>query len=418
MNVCSLNLVKLTQRYRIGEQESKAIRHVYQLGLLALKTNRTLVLPPMWKSRFGTCYRNPFSYYYHDKALSRYGIPSTTFESFQSWTSLRFTRPAARIYEVLSSIGEQHRSSRVLQHIAISESIDNISKGKRNHCLNDKAPRVTFGSSAISIYPLEMKWHLKQAAAVGLANDLVTLLKEESEDVVAVTWELRYPLFPVSANLHLEYAPRWAELAQLMANNIAPFIAIHWRMETVPVRHMQACAFGLVSTITSILHRNLESSFDGAQGDITTVYLATDYPLEGVAAVAHSGTFKDVNEAHHSAVNILKNAFSAGGLLSSLQLTSLGNEISRNKHKSVPHYQEMDPGLKGILDKMVVSRADWFIGGTKDCSRQRFVVCSEKALSILDSNPRSSFTGQIISSRQANDSLRNVVDYFGMVHSS
>lgn len=331
----------------------------------------------MWKSRFGTCYRNPFNYYYREEALARYEIPSITFELFQSWTTLRFTRPTARLHEILTTAPER-TPLRVLQHTTVSEAGENGSKGRRNNCLNEKAPRMIFNAPALTIQPLDSKWHLKNDGGSGLANDLVTLLKQESREVIAITWELRYPLYPVSMNLHLDYAPRWIELAQLMAKGISPFIAVHWRMETAPVHHMRACASELVSTINSMLHLNSRTSFGGTENlpskiqEINTVYLATDYPLEGNVAAPHSGTFKDVGPAHHDAINIFKSAFAASGELSSLKLTSLSGAIREYSHKSSIRYEDMDSGLIAILDKMVAIRANRFLSGTKECSRQRY----------------------------------------------
>lgn len=59
---------------RIGEQESKAMQHLYQLGLLARSLNRTLVLPNVDRARFGSCQAHPFEFYYQADALERLGI--------------------------------------------------------------------------------------------------------------------------------------------------------------------------------------------------------------------------------------------------------------------------------------------------------------------------------------------------------
>lgn len=375
VKIFSLVIGRVLFFLRIGEQESKGSRHVYQIGLLANQLNRTLVLPPMWKSRFGTCYRNPFSYYYHEKALSRFGVPSLTFEAFQLWTLRRFTPPRARVVEILSIISEYEQPYLVPHASVISTA--NPPTGKHNHCLAEKAARTVFTTPALSICPADPGWHTGAAQTKDVADAIVQRLAEDTNDVMAITWDLRYPLFPVSADAHLEYAPRWTEFAVSLSNNISPFIAVHWRMETVPANHMPACALALVSTINSILHLSWQNSISGSDevsSDITTVYLATDYPLEGPDATPHSGTFKDVNDEHHAAIRVLKDAFATGGDLASLKLTSLRGEMM-GRRDNVP-FDGMDSGLMGILDKEVAIHADVFLAGHKSCSRPR---CAQPA---------------------------------------
>lgn len=354
---------------RIGEQESKAIRHVEQLGLLAQKLNLTLVLPPMWKSRFSTCRPNPFTYYYERDVFAHHGIVSVTFEDFQQWTSRRFSKPSSRIYDILPW-NDENKPRPQSGHTAISESVDHISKGKRQHCLRRRTPRLTFTSTAITIQATVPRWYLNRNDAAGLANDIIMILQREARNIIAVTWELRHPLFPVSAEFPIEYARQWTALAESVSSKISPFIAIHWRMETVPTHHMRACASSLVSTIKSIYHLSRHKSLADTTNSIA-VYLATDYPLESSDAPAHSGTFRDLDEHHHAAVRYVVDAFSAGGELAALRLTSLAREVSANEDTYGIRFEDMDSGLRGILDKLIVIRSNWFVAGAKVCSRQR-----------------------------------------------
>ncbi|KAF8318385.1 hypothetical protein DL93DRAFT_2164995 [Clavulina sp. PMI_390] len=399
-------------RRRIGEQESKAIQHVFQLGLLAHKLNRTLVLPPMWKSRFGTCYRNPFEFYYQEEAFRYHDIPFISFEAFQEWTSQRATRPTGRAFHILSpAISDNELTT--LQLTNYSAAFYGTPKLLRNTCLLEKTPRLQLDESLSTIIqPFDPKWYIKPGAALGLSHDIIALFAKESREVLTVTWELRYPVLPVPPGLHVEYSLRWIDLAQVIASSISPFIAVHWRMETVPVEHMPACASGLVSSIQSLEHAGSSRTSHGADKIVfeispaATVYLATDYPLRSPGALAHSGTFKHVSELHHVAMRLLEAAFKDGGPLFGHKLTSLADELGRQDSGSLISYDESDPGLRAILDKLVAIRADWFLGGMKDCSRQ------------------SSFTDQIISTRsrviqeheqQKYYSLKNIVDYFSRV---
>lgn len=413
---------------RIGEQESKAIKHVHQLGLLAHKLNRTLILPPMWKSRFGTCYRNPFSYYYHEEALSRFGIPSVTFEAFQLWSSRRFSPPQARIYDILSSPTTESQQAR-LSYASVTQSRDIPSFSKHNHCLSDKAPRTSFKAPAVIIGPLKTRWHLNVEETNGLASDIIETLGADKYDVMAISWELRHPLFPVSADVHLQYAPRWTDLVHTISRDIGPFIAVHWRMETVPFsqNQMPSCAMDLISTIKWILNLHRKSSISGTEDaltfDIATVYLATDYPLEGTdsTSIPHSGTFKDVRDEHHDALRVVREAFQEGGALSTLSLTSLHTVLLKYRKRENALLHNMDSGLMGILDKTIAMRADWFVSGSRVCSRQRYVANDGFCYYELGLNSHvffSSFTEQIISTRRQlaadGEGLRNIVDYFGV----
>lgn len=70
----------------MGEQETKAQTHLYNLGLLAISLNRTLVLPQVKRSRFGTCYSNDFSLYYDPDSLASFDIPYATHREFLDYT--------------------------------------------------------------------------------------------------------------------------------------------------------------------------------------------------------------------------------------------------------------------------------------------------------------------------------------------
>lgn len=82
----------------MGEQETKAQQHLYHLGLLAISLNRTLVLPNVQKSRFGTCFDKPFSLYYAADTLDSFGIPYITTPDFIEYTKQDKTQvPTAQL---------------------------------------------------------------------------------------------------------------------------------------------------------------------------------------------------------------------------------------------------------------------------------------------------------------------------------
>lgn len=388
---------------RIGEQESKASNHVYQIGLLARALNRTLVLPPMWKSRFGTCYRNSFSFYYHEGTFAKLDIPFIPFEVFQRWVSKRRTTPSAQIIDVVAQTSPQSISRSGNYASFLESSSTSPSKSKHNLCLQDKVPRLSYLSPPLVLSPIEPTWFLDSKRLDGFRKEALEVLNTVGADVLAVTWELRHAIFPNSEGVRLEYAPRWLDLATSVASQLGPFIAVHWRMETADPDVMPACASALVSAIKSLVEIPSPDGVLPLLGNNSSaltrsVYLATDYPLEGPSH-AHSGTFRDVSDSHHAAIQILRSAFSSGegehmhqddlpegGWLRGLTLTTLQKELSALQAKrkkstrppdgeraveAVVRFEDMDPGLVGILDKAILMQSAWFLSGTRTCSRQR-----------------------------------------------
>ncbi|GAA5975860.1 hypothetical protein JCM11641_002823 [Rhodosporidiobolus odoratus] len=78
-------------------KEGKAQTHLYQLGLLALALNRTLVSPAVRRSRFGLCLPHPFSFYYAPDSLDTFGIRFITLDDFWAWTEKQPSAPSAQV---------------------------------------------------------------------------------------------------------------------------------------------------------------------------------------------------------------------------------------------------------------------------------------------------------------------------------
>lgn len=169
-----------------------------------------------------------------------------------------------------------------------------------------------------------------------------------------------------------------------MANNIAsqltPYMAIHWRMERLePVSNLVPCAMGLIDRV-----HQLETT--------PNVFLLTDYPhlLNTTGAKPESSSFhpRQLRPEHHEAIQYLYQHLN-------VSLTSVGNNdipydelpkenwhilpIDVSNHDSLPP----DRSVLGIVDKLVAMNAQWFFAG-------RPGVCAKS----------SSFTG-LISNRRA-----------------
>ncbi|GAA5886045.1 hypothetical protein JCM5296_007072 [Sporobolomyces johnsonii] len=430
----------------LGEQETKAQQHLYQLGLLALALNRTLVLPNVSKSRLGTCYRNPFAFYYSPSSLSALGIHTISQDDFVAWTMQRDPAPSAQVV----SMGNA-RPTYPAGAIEIDSASDPTlvpAKPSRNLCLRAPRTRLDFsGHSPLAIYPPE-GYHRSEAGRLGFGESVVNTLRShevgskssrasssrhaayELPDVLAFNYELRFPIMsPAVASsfapslpmpepfAHFPYAEIWTSLAEVIAHRLSPFIAIHWRTETLTPANLAPCAQSLLKKLISLKQQH---------PSISNVYLATDYPIEaldpqfavpGTEAVAHSGTFaKVVTEQHHAAMRRFLRDFERQA--KGLRLTTFAKEQASLTASSLPptlaeqianltsradspasgpdrtgaalDLEALDSGLYGILDKAIAMRAELFLTGVPGIGSSTVGACAKL----------SSFTNQLIGARE------------------
>lgn len=423
----------------IGEQETKAQMHLYQLGLLALSLNRTLVLPNVAKSRMSTCGSHPFNFYYEADSLSRLGIPSVTYSEFAAWTKAHSqdTLPSAQVVSVANSMPDAKPGQAWIGRELAAEAVPNAPN--RKLCLTRPRAALDFAAySPVAFSPDTEAWHKTNEDRLAFGQTIITHLASRSmssdsyrlwdsekrkkdpdpvslPDVLVVNYELRYPILDaasiplagstrqstsVQAFAHFPYASIWSQVASELADKLSPFIAVHWRQETLDPSTIKPCATALVDELARIL--------DQQYPNIKTVYLATDYPIEdamqgkeGIAA--HSGTFgKLITEEHHEAMHAFLMDFKrrltrARGV----RLTTFATE-----HASIPwkveeellqkgssmNLAELDAGLLGIIDKEVALKADVFMTGQPLTGRAvQETACAKE----------SSFTRQISMGRRA-----------------
>ncbi|GAA5858438.1 hypothetical protein JCM8547_007310 [Rhodosporidiobolus lusitaniae] len=454
----------------LGEQETKAQQHLYQLGLLAVALNRTLVLPNVSKSRLGTCYKNPFDFYYSSDSLAALGIPTISQDDFVAWTLQREPPPSAQVVSMVNA-----KATYTAGAIEIDSSSDpNLvpAKPSRNLCLRSPRTRLDFtGHSPLAIFPPE-GFHKNEDKRLGFGESVINTLRSRSvgskssrasssrratyslPDVLAFNYELRFPIlspslaasfsslasFPSSSPStglpepspfsHFPYADTWTSLGSHLAASLSPFVAIHWRTETLTPSNLAPCA-------SSLLHKLLQ--LKEKHPSLENVYLATDYPIEaldpsfgsdedGGAAVAHSGTFaKVVTEQHHAAMRRFLRDFEKQAK-GKLRLTTFAKEartlqlppslheqlvnlttpppplFSPNTPPAVPlpsspdsgnpnpllKLSTLDPGLLGILDKEVAVRAELFLTGVPGVGSSTKGACAKL----------SSFTNQLVGARE------------------
>lgn len=433
----------------LGEQETKAQAHLYQLGLLALALNRTLVLPNVIRSRLGACYAKPFTFYYAAEALRRLGIPTILQSDLVAWAAVRDPPPTAQVISMLSTKLEHPEGA-----IAFDAEGDPTlvpTKPDRKLCLTPPKVWLDWSTySPITLFPPEA-WHKADTTRMAFGKRVVgTLLSPEiatkvarppgfeqpPPHVLAFNYELRYPiispaslrellveaqmpeggfeleadLFDVEASVeaimspvvdfeHFPYAPAWISQAESVAASLSPFIAIHWRQETLPSSVLGTCAQRLLETLEQLA---LEHP------DIRTVYLATDYPLHGSA---HSGTFaRLLTEDHHAAMRNFVAKLPKG-----LRLTSYTQEAEDAA-------EGLDSGLLGIIDKNVAMRAEVFVTGFSGSFQYDPTACVHSSSSLVlllirwhRCGKESSFTRQILLAREkkleeGDTAIRNKVE--------
>ncbi|KAG1759174.1 hypothetical protein EDD22DRAFT_907225 [Suillus occidentalis] len=215
-------------------------------------------------------------------------------------------------------------------------------------------------------------------------------------DVLAVEWDLRHSIFPES-NIDLQYSHALVELAERLASLARPYIAVHWRLEHVPVENLAWCAASLVSTLRS---------------GLGLVWFATDYhtlseqPSVVKTKSAKSGTFRAVTPEHEEAMNILQDAFQMGGDLEGYAMTELPSQIKKLRmfEGNVQLEEDVlkDSGVSGILDKLVSMQSQVFVSGSRACSKT-----SSSSKQIVD------FRESVMRDKEIALDIRNVVELFG-----
>lgn len=215
-----------------GSQETKAQAHLYQLGLLALATNRTLVLPGVRKSRFGSCYhQNDFTLYYAADTFDRFGIPYMTASDFTSWLKQNEETPTAQIVSFVRGrsvpLADLHATPH--QFCLDSWHLDWTRYDQRAYFIstNDgKSPevRTKYGEEVVK-----------------------ALLEQDQASVIVVQYNLRFPFLTPNSIASLSpyqfpaprpysyfpYSSHLINLGHAISDRLSPFVAIHWRTETL-----------------------------------------------------------------------------------------------------------------------------------------------------------------------------------------
>ncbi|KAI8072345.1 hypothetical protein BC940DRAFT_292368 [Gongronella butleri] len=332
--------------------ESKAQLHFRQLAFVAGKLDRIMVLPNVHSSHLGACRQYAFDYYYDLGWLdnNKDAFSYISMERFLAWTAARRA--------VQGGVPSA-------QEISI-ELPGNPSSLPTGNCLADQ-----FDFSGRPRYDLALED--PESKARRKTNYLEVILSALSDkdnmhvpanlDVVHLYFDRRFA-FMSDPRVHvpIDYHARWRALANDIAQQLHPYVAVHWRMEMLePVSNMVPCAQALVEKIQGITN-----GMDAA----TNVFLLTDYPhlLQAPGARPESMSFKvaDLHQDHHDAikylydhVNVTLTTVLPQAKIPTDSLPPTNWNLLTVRHPSA----RTDRSVLGIIDKLVAIQADWFLYG-------------------------------------------------------
>lgn len=182
-----------------------------------------------------------------------------------------------------------------------------------------------------------------------------------------------------------EYAERWRELGREVAEGLSPYVAVHWRVETLDPAILPACSDALVDALAQLVQTH---------PSLHTVYLATDYPIEALQSPApsanlpaHSLTFtRQLTPLHHAAFRAFLATLATR--LPALRLTTLAQEQAHARAAGAGLALDgdvgaLDPALVGIVDKLVAGRAEVFVAGAPEAGGRQCAKASSFTLNIL-----------------------------------
>ncbi|SGY18082.1 BQ5605_C015g07972 [Microbotryum silenes-dioicae] len=393
----------------IGEQETKAQLHLYQLGLLAVALNRTLVLPQVHKSRFSACYSSPFSLYYSTDTLDSFNIPWITHADFLALAHRELQNQKGESSAKTGQLVGMNRGNPVPADAAIMP-LNRLCLAKLGLELEAYEPKAFFRHSRSAKIDIELAQRMIADLQAPDPNTGTTA------DVIVIQYNLRHEILtpglvrpyqapgskPVREYQYFQYSPHWTLLGQQMAQALSPFLAVHWRSETVGVDALRPCGMSLIAWVKQMVAKRPE---------VKTAYFAMDYPIEiwldgtgpGTQFSAHSGSMtRRITLAHHNAfqgfVEDWQREFgdtvkmtSFKGVLGSIELdTDLRALLGVGAKQKQADFDRLDAAIVGIVDKNILARAEVFLAGYPSNGASALVKFCAK---------NSQFTDQIIDGR-------------------
>ncbi|ORY91388.1 hypothetical protein BCR43DRAFT_446508 [Syncephalastrum racemosum] len=331
----------------ITEQESKAQEHFRQLAFLSGKLDRTIVLPNVHSSHLGACRRFPFDFYYDHRWLhqNKRFFSYITMQDFRDWVAERRqagTTPTSEdtYVEINANFHFLDKADNCFHHLL------DFALERRRLVLEDPEQFSRRESN--------------------YTQTLMNFLTSET-DVISLFYDRRFGYIEnPEVDEALPYHDRWHALADQIATQMSPFVAIHWRMERLdPVTNMVPCAEALVRKVDDLPEQDLK------------VFLLTDYPhlLNTSKAHPESMSFKlnELTSDHHDAIAYVYQHLDV--TVTTLQKDQIPYDELPKEHWNIipvqPYARPPDMSVLGIVDKLVAMRAQYFLAGKPGvCGKQ------------------------------------------------
>ncbi|PCH39368.1 hypothetical protein WOLCODRAFT_158931 [Wolfiporia cocos MD-104 SS10] len=333
-------------------------------------------------------------------------------DDFRTWVDMRPRAPVGLIVSVDEQKTEAQTGDSPADHVRVQVEASPGLKLRSARCLGTRFRRLDVNLSSSLSAHLDISL---DSASVSTDPDLgailaTTLLEEsivptvitddrsELEDggdqaqkqkqiptysardaeVLLVHWDVHRQLYLPSDSALIEYSSKLWALAEKLAASLGPYLAVHWRPEKLPPALVSACSDALVDALDMLLHD--ETSAYG----IKSILLVTDRPSSGsdLNAIANNKE-AETAQKHMEASKVLKTVFAPGGELEKWSLTNLADELARI-NASLHHGGSLnitsdgdetailgDPGVVGILRKMVATTSDLFVSSRGRCGVTR-----------------------------------------------
>ncbi|CAM0142691.1 hypothetical protein VKS41_002750 [Umbelopsis sp. WA50703] len=367
---CSQDNCRFLLPITITEQESKAQMHFRQVAFLAGRLGRTIVLPNVHSSHLGACRKHPFSFYYSYEWLNKNKkfFNYITLDDFKQWARERAQvaiKPTAQeLYiEVNEDFHLMDNVQNCMQHLMNFDG-----RHIKRYMLPDPEARERREGNYSQILQRVMS---DETMAEGYLDGKAT--KVPHLDVLNLYYDRRFPFIEdPEVDEPMKYSDTWVDVAKKVADNLSPFVAIHWRMERLEVLdNLVPCAQNLVAQIKKLV-------YDNAMAQYPPIFLLTDYPhlLNASTRGPESMSFKlsELQSQHHEAINYLYENLN-------ITLTTIERPNQPIPYRELPaenwnivpvpaHAQPADTSVLGIVDKLIAMRAQWFWAGSPGiCAR-------------------------------------------------
>ncbi|GBB93385.1 hypothetical protein RclHR1_02160011 [Rhizophagus clarus] len=333
---CQSDECRFLFAYYPPEQETQANQHFLSFLQLAERLNRIMVLTNVGDSHIFACRSFSFDFYYNVKKLKQ-RFPNVKFitqKEFQDWTNERYEKPDT-FHGFISPELPKYMIKNVKPY---------IKELKQRNCLRF----------------FDLKLNDTTIFKVFNAGDgekfdklLVRELNNTKAEVLLVKHEIRHQLFTKLDSM--DYADHIIEAADSVSKKLRPYIASHWRMEHGIQRLMPKCADNLIDWLKDKQRKT----------GIENLYLATDYPLIGEGKKTQSTTWHEISEFNTIAIQKLNSS------------VNLNTWVSMNSFDYLPKNDKyiknelMGAGIQGILDKLILVQADYFVSCPRFCGRHQ-----------------------------------------------